>query len=127
MTLIFQFSFFETCLKELVKKIYIFKPELMIPDHLSKKEYNYTETIEELIKNLNNEVDWWGYRNIDKIANRLKQRFNINLKQEFNNWEKLREAYTDYLREYATVLNFKERFLNLALAIREWDKKYNSL
>lgn len=28
-----------------------------------------------------------------------------------------------YLYEYGTVINFERRFLNLALAIREWDKK----
>lgn len=30
-----------------------------------------------------------------------------------------------YLREYATILNFEDRFINLTLAIKEWDKKYS--
>ena len=96
MTLVFQFSFFETCLKDLVKKIYNNKPELMKPGNLSKKVNDDSKTVEELVKILNREVDWWGYRSIDKIANRLNARFKINLKQDFKNWEKLREAY--YIR-----------------------------
>ncbi|MFW9969110.1 MAG: hypothetical protein ACFFDF_02840 [Candidatus Odinarchaeota archaeon] len=32
-----------------------------------------------------------------------------------------------YLREYSTPLNFKEHFLNLASAIREWDIKKNNI
>lgn len=96
MTLVFQFSFFETCLKDLVKKLYNNKPELMKPSNPSKKVNGDTETAEELIKILNREVDWWGYRSIDKIAKRLNARFKINLRQDFKNWEKLREAY--YIR-----------------------------
>ena len=96
MTLVFQFSFFETCLKDLVKKIYNNKPELMKPGNPSKRAHDDTETAEELIKILNTEVGWWGRHSIDKIANRLNARFKVNLKQDFKNWEKLREAY--YIR-----------------------------
>lgn len=96
MTLVFQFSFFETCLKDLVKKIYNNKPELMKPGNPSKRAHDDTETAEELIKILNKEVGWWGRHSIDKIANRLNARFKVNLKQDFKNWEKLREAY--YIR-----------------------------
>ncbi len=31
-----------------------------------------------------------------------------------------------YLLEYATVLNFESRFLNLALAIKKWDISYHN-
>ncbi len=75
MTLVFQFSFFETGLKGLIKKIYEKKPEFMRTD------------------NLDNEVDWYGRKSIDKIAKRLKSRFGIDLTSNFPKWEKFREAY----------------------------------
>ncbi len=99
MTLIYQFSFFEACLKDLFKKIYENRPELLRSNSkdLSNKEIIDSKTKEELlIKILDNEVDWWGYQNIDKIAKRIESRFNINLKKDFINWKELREAY--YLR-----------------------------
>ena len=99
MTLVYQFSFFEACLKDLFKKVYVYKPELLRSNskNLSNKEIIDSETREELlIKMLDREVDWWGYQSIDKIAKRIKTRFNINLKRDFANWEELREAY--YIR-----------------------------
>ena len=75
MTLVFQFSFFETCLKGLIKKIYEKKPDFMRTGNLDK------------------EVDWYGRNGIDKIAKRLKSRFGIDLTSNFPKWEKFREAY----------------------------------
>ncbi|HEC40914.1 MAG TPA: hypothetical protein ENI29_21900 [bacterium] len=99
MTLVYQFSFFEACLKDLLRKIYEYKPELLRSNskNLSNKEIIDSKTREELlIKMLEREVDWWGYQSIDKIAKRIKSRFNINLERDFANWEDLREAY--YIR-----------------------------
>jgi len=93
MILVFQFSFFEKCLKDLTKKIYESKPELL---RSSIKKTDDSETTQEFIKLLNKEVDWWGRNSIDKIANRINRRFNINLMEDFAKWKELREAY--YIR-----------------------------
>ena len=99
MTLIYQFSFFEACLKDLFKVIYEYKPELMRSNskNLSNREIIESESKEKLLnKILEKEVDWWGYQNIDKIAKRINTIFKINLKRDFTKWKDLREAY--YLR-----------------------------
>ncbi len=99
MTLVYQFSLFEACLKDLFRKIYEYKPELLRSNskNLTNKEIIDSQTREELlIKMIDNEVDWWGYQSIDKIAKRIISRFNINLKRDFKSWRELREA--NYIR-----------------------------
>jgi hypothetical protein len=99
MTLVYQFSLFEACLKDLFRKMYEYKPELLRSNskNLTNKEIIDSQTREELlIKMIDNEVDWWGYQSIDKIAKSIISRFNINLKRDFKSWKELREAY--YIR-----------------------------
>ncbi len=99
MTLVYQFSLFEACLKDLFRKMYEYKTELLRSNskNLTNKEIIDSQTREELLfKMINNEVDWWGYQSIDKIAKRIISRFNINLKRDFNRWRELREA--NYIR-----------------------------
>jgi hypothetical protein len=99
MTLVYQFSLFEACLKDLFRKMYEYKPEILRSNskNLTNKEIIDSQTREELlIIMIDNEVDWWGYQSIDKIAKRIISRFNINLKRNFKSWEELREA--NYIR-----------------------------
>lgn len=117
-TLIYQISMFESCLKELIRNLYDYKPEFLKSNskNLSNEEIIESKTKEEIIaKILEYEVDWWGYNPIDKIAKKLASKFNIHIKRDFDKWGEFREAI--YFRN-AIVHNSSLINYNLAKSLK---------
>ena len=96
MSLIYYFSLFEAFNKDFFQILFKYKPELM---KSKKKHLNYEtilkfSDINELHEFITQkEVNKYGYFDIDIIAKILMDKLKINLKEELECWEKLRENY----------------------------------
>lgn len=108
MTLIYLFAIFEAFNKDFFFKLYLSKPELMKRD---QKQISYREaldftSLEELHKTIaEREVDKIGRIDVDELAKMLKNKFNINLEEDFKYWNVLRENY--YRRNIVVHNNVK--------------------
>jgi len=108
MTLVYLFAIFEAFNKDFFFKLYSCKPELMKSD---QKQMNYKEilnftSLEELLKTITSrEVDKFGRINIDKLAKILNDKFYINIEEDFEYWDVLRENY--YRRNIVVHYNGK--------------------
>ena len=108
MTLVYLFAIFEAFNKDFFFKLYSSKPELMKSD---QKQISYEEilnfpSLEELHKNIaSKEVDKLGRINIDKLAKMLNDKFKINIEEDFEYWDVLRENY--YRRNIVVHYNGK--------------------
>ncbi len=108
MTLIYLFAIFETFNKDFFFKLYSSKPELMKSNQtlINYEEiFNFT-SLEELHKNIaSKEVDKLGRINIDELAKMINNKFKINIEEDFEYWDVLRENY--YRRNIVVHYNGK--------------------
>ena len=96
MGIIYFYSLFEAFNKDFFQELYIFKPDLMrgkdkkvdLDDMLQSKN------IDDLLKSVSqNQVDEFGYIDIDKFASLILKKFKIDLKNNLECWPNLRESY----------------------------------
>ena len=96
MGLIYFFSLFEAFNKDYFQELYIFKPDLMKSEE-KKVDLEYVlqfKSFEALHKSLSqNLIERFGYLDIDKIADLILKKFNIDLKNNLECWPNLRESY----------------------------------
>ena len=96
MGLIYFFSLFEAFNKDYFQELYIFKPDLMKSEK-RKVDLEYLlqfKDIEALHKSLSqNQIERFGYLDIDKFAGLILKKFNIDLKNNLECWSNLRESY----------------------------------
>ncbi|KKM87138.1 hypothetical protein LCGC14_1271950 [marine sediment metagenome] len=108
MTLIYLFAIFEAFNKDFFFKLYISKPDLMKSDQKQisyRKALDFT-SLEELHKTIaEREVDKIGRNDVDELTKMLKNKFSIDLEQDFKHWNVLREKY--YRRNIVVHYNGK--------------------
>lgn len=96
MGLIYFFSLFEAFNKDYFQELYIFKPDLL-KSKKRKVDLEYLlqfKNIEDLHKSLSqNQIERFGYLDIDKLARLILKKFNIDLKNNLECWPNLRESY----------------------------------
>ena len=96
MGLIYCFSLFEAFNKDYFQEVFIFKPDMMKSKKI-KMDLDYLlqfKTIEELHESLSkNLIEKIGYKDIDKLTELIRKKFNINLKNDLECWSSLRECY----------------------------------
>ncbi len=96
MGLISYFSLFEGFNKDYFQKLYVYKPEIMKTKNRSVDlEFLFTfKDYKELSEAVSQEeIEEFGYKNIDEIAELINEKLNINLKKNLKCWFDLRESY----------------------------------
>jgi len=134
MSLIYLFSLFEAFNKDLFQILFFNEPYLMKSKN-KKLDYetilNFSD-INELHEFLSHkEVEKYGYYDIDELSKLLVETFNINLEDDFEYWNELRENYYrrniivhndgKVSRIYLNKLNLLDKELSKELSI---DKFY---
>ena len=96
MGFIYFFSLFEAFNKDYFQELFIFNPDLM-KSKKKKVDLEYLlqfKNIEDLHKSLSqNQIERFGYLDIDKLASLILKKFNIDLKNNLDCWSNLRESY----------------------------------
>jgi len=96
MGLVSYFSLFEGFNKDYFQKLYVYKPEIMKTEN-KKVDYDFLFNFKDykaLIEAISQkEIEEFGYKNIDEIADLIRKKFNIDLEKNLKCWLDIRESY----------------------------------